>query len=160
MIQPISNEYDPYLTAASVAASTVTKVSDSDTEKKADSSQTLKTDTVEISAQARAAMQQANSVVSVGGKTTADSSENEQKAANATQAPAAKAPVATTTSASTTEQTNLTGLSQAEMDKLVAAGTITSGQEQAELTKRAAEKQQESVQDQKTQLNKSPTEIL
>lgn len=154
MIQPVSSEYDPYLSVASVAASTVTKTPDSETEKKADSSQTLKTDTVEISAQARAAMQQANSIVSVGGKTTADSSENEQKAAKATQAPAAKAPTATT------EQTNLTGLSQAEMDKLVAAGTITSSQEQAELTKRAAEEQQEAAQDQKIQFNKSPTEIL
>lgn len=162
MIQGINSDYDSYFSATSVATNSIAKTSESGNEKQADSSQTAKTDTVEISAQARAAMQQANSIVSVGGKTTADSSENEQKSADVTQASATKKPAATaSTSTSTTQVTNLSGLSEAELDKLVSAGTITKSEKQQELVKRAAEKlEQDAAQNQKTQLTENPMEIL
>lgn len=164
MIQGINSDYDPYLSTTSVYTNSVVKTSDSDNEKKADGTQSAKTDTVEISTQARAAMQKANSVVSVGGKTSAENSTNQQNSGDTAQLPAAKATAkvtAKTTDTSTTQQTSLSGLSEMQMDKLVAAGTITKSEEQQELAKRAAEKQQqESAPNQKTQFENNPMPIL
>jgi len=164
MIQGINSDYDPYLSATSVYANSVVKTSDSDNEKKADGTQSAKTDTVEISTQARAAMQQANSVVSVGGKTSAQSGTDQQNSEDTAQLSAAKATAkaaAKTTDTSTTKQTNLSVLSETQMDKLVAAGTITKAEEQQELAKRAAERQQqESAQNQKTQFENNPMPVL
>jgi len=163
MIQGINSDYDPYLSTTSVYTNSVVKTSDSDNEKKADGTQSAKTDTVEISTQARAAMQKANSVVSVGGKTSAENSTNQQNPGDTAQLSAAKATAkvtAKTTDTSTTQQTNLSGLSEMQMDKLVAAGTITKSEEQQELAKRAAEKQQESAPNQKTQFENNPMPIL
>jgi len=164
MIQGINSDYDPYLSTTSVYTNNVVETSDSDNEKKADGAQSARTDTVEISTQARAAMQQANSVISVGGKTTAENGTNQQNSGDTAQLSATEATAkatAKTTDTSTTQQTNLSGLSETQMDKLVAAGTITKSEEQQELAKRAAEKQQqESAQNQKTQFENSPMPIL
>ena len=164
MIQGINSDYDPYLSTTAVYANSVVKTSDSDNEKKADGTQSAKTDTVEISTQARAAMQQANSVVSVGGKTSAQSGTDQQNSEDTAQLSAAKATAkaaAKTTDTSTTKQTNLSVLSETQMDKLVAAGTITKAEEQQELAKRAAERQQqESAQNQKTQFENNPMPVL
>jgi hypothetical protein len=136
VIQSINSDYDSYYSysTASVSSTAASQTSPSQTEKAAQSSQSVKTDTVEISPQARAAMQQSGSVVSVGGKASAqDSAQQSEEVQSAA------------VSNSSSSQVDLTSLTETELDRLVSEGTITAAQEQAELARRTA--QQQNAQD-------------
>ncbi len=144
MIQGINSDYDTYYNVTAVAGTAVSQTSDSTDEKVAQGSQNTRTDTVEISPQARAAMQKANSVVSAGGKTSAQNSSEQTTGAGAPPPAAAEVSASVAVSSSdTSQQTDLSALTQAELDKLVSEGTITKAQEQAELARRSASAQQE-----------------
>lgn len=144
MIQGINSDYDSYYSITALTGSTVAATSDSTNEKTAQGGQSTRTDTVEISPQARAAMQQANTVVSVGGKASSQNSSNQQSAnTGAMQAAAAQANTAVVVSASSSsQQPVLTNLTEAELDDLASKGTITQAQEQTELARRATAEQQ------------------
>lgn len=154
MIQGINSDYDSYYTLTSAASTSVSSASASANEKTAQGSQSTRTDTVEISPQARAAMQQADTIVSVGGKTSSQNSSEQQGDSVTKQSAAVKANAAAVASASTSSQPVLTNLTQAELDELVSKGTITAAQEQAELARRAVAEQQSQVDtaSQKTQI--------
>lgn len=136
MIQGINSDYDSYYSVTSVTNISAEQASASSSEKTAQGSQSVRTDTVEISPQARAAMQQANSVVSAGGKSSA---QNSPEQSGALRSGALQVSAAT----SSTSQTVLTNLTEAELDDLVSQGVITKAQEQAELSRRSAAGQQE-----------------
>lgn len=140
MIQGINSDYDSYHSVTSVTGVTAEQASSSSSEKTAQGSQSIRTDTVEISPQARAAMQQSNSVVTAGGKSSA---QNSPEQPNALKSSAAQVDSAALTSDSDSSQTDLTSLTESELDKLVSQGTITKAQEQAELARRAASTSQE-----------------
>nr|WP_319487844.1 hypothetical protein [uncultured Caproiciproducens sp.] len=143
MIQGINTDYDTSLSAVSASVKSTSKTSETETEKKAEASQSVKTDTIEISAQARAAMQ-ANSVVSVGSKASAAGDTQQAAAQTASSSQTnSNALQAFTVDKDSNQNPALSSLTEADMDKLVSNGVITNGQEQAELARRAAEKQQE-----------------
>lgn len=149
MIQAVNTDAYSYTSAISASNNSTAKITDTETDKQAATGRSARTDTVEISEQARAAMQ-ANSVASAGSKVS-DADSTQQGTAPAmpsassaqTKSSTLKAVTAVTDSTDSDESPVLSTLSEAEMDELVSQGVITKGQEQAELVRRAAEKQQE-----------------
>lgn len=168
MIQSIDSDLYSPLKVSSTSGSTTAKTSSSSSDLTA-SSQVPKTDTVEISEQARQAMQQSK-VAAANTEQSVQADAAQQKAAAAaessTKAAASSATAAQqqsnksdaavlnsasssastgTETSSTTESPVLSTLTEAQLDKLVSSGTITSTQKNAELARRAAAEAQKSA---------------
>jgi hypothetical protein len=118
MINSVSNfNISQNMPTTNLSSKTTEEANESTNEKIAESNgQNSKTDTVEISNQARAALHSSTVVAS-------QNSASSKKAA----------------------MPSLTGLTEAQMHKLVSNGTITTGQVQVELAKRAAAKNSGSI---------------
>lgn len=156
MIQSISDSYDfNQSTISSAVSAAQTDETKTDENSVADLSQ--KTDTVEISEQARAAMQQ-NAVSAPAGTKASVQEDAGQSADTAalekTQTKALESESETVNS-STADSTayNLTTLTQTQLDKLVSQGKITKAQESSELQRRAAEKAQQQSASEQTSLS-------
>ena len=153
MIQSIDSDLYSTLKVSSTSGSTTAKTSSSDSELTV-SSQVPKTDTVEISEQARQAMQQSKvAAANTEQSVQADAAQQKAAAAVATAAAAQQqsnksdaavlnsvspSAGASTETSSTTESPVLSTLTENQLDKLVSSGTITSTQKNAELARRAA----------------------
>jgi len=169
MIQSINSDLYSALKVSSASSSTTAKTSSSDSELTV-GSQIPKTDTVEISEQARQAMQQSK-VAAANTEQTVQADADQQKAAeaaiataNSTKAAASaqqqsnksdaavlnstsSATGTNTEASSTTESPVLSTLTEAQLDKLVSSGTITGTQKNAELARRAAASAQQAASD-------------
>jgi hypothetical protein len=168
MIQSINSDLYSELKVSSVSASPAAKTSSSDSELTV-SSQTPKTDTIEISEQARQAMQQSK-VAAANTEQSVQADAAQQKAAavaeSSAKASAANAKAApqsgksnaavrnsmsssadAETTGSTTESPVLSALTESQLDKLVKSGTITTTQKNAELARRAAAAAQQTAAD-------------
>ena len=121
--------YNTSTTSASTNRVSTTKASESKNEA-VQSSQSAKTDTVEISPQAKAA-------ASVGSKTSSQDTETKQSNANT----ASVTTSASTGASSSTAAPVLSSLTEQAMNILVSKGTITSSQEKNELARRSAEQE-------------------
>lgn len=144
MISPItSDSNNEYLSTLAVSSESG-KTTDSQTEKTASGTQTSRTDSVEISEQARAAMEQSTSVATTQSTTEASSAAEQAEKKAAASASSTDSKTAATSSSSSSSYTDLSSLTKAQMDKLVSQGTITQQQETAELAKRDSEKAQQS----------------
>lgn len=160
MIQSVSKDLNYNLSTSSVSANTALPQSDSAADVKAES-QVPKTDTVEISQQAREAMQQSKVAASNTDRSVQTDSSSQQKAAVSAQTAAQQksqssaAVVSSSDSSSKNSQSVvLTNLTESEMNKLVSQGVITKNQEQQELARRAAAKEQPSAEnDAKAQIS-------
>ncbi len=160
MIQSISSDRYSELKISSVPSSTAAKTSSADSELTV-SSQVPKTDTIEISEQARQAMQQskvaaANTEQSVQADATQSGAKTAQPSAKpAQQSNKSNAAVLNgmssaediQTTGSTEQSPVLSTLTETQLDKLVKSGTITSSQKNAELARRAAAAAQQAVSD-------------
>lgn len=143
MLQAITTDYEMSVRTAPLSAENVQKTPETEILKKAQGSQNGRKDSVEISEQARAAMQQADTVASTGDKAAAAYSKREEL-----QAVSDREKKLTLKKQQSEEKprsghyANLSAYSEAELDKLVSDGIITKFQEQAEIAKRAAKKQE------------------
>ena len=162
MIQSIDSDLYSTLKVSSTSGSTTAKTSSSDSELTV-SSQVPKTDTVEISEQARQAMRQSKvAAANTEQSVQADAAQQKAAAAVATATAAqqqsnksdaavlnsaSSSAGASTETSSTTESPVLSALTENQLDKLVSSGTITSTQKNAELARRAAAEAQQAASD-------------
>lgn len=160
MIQSISSDYYSELKVSSVPGSTAANTSSSDSELTV-SSQVPKTDTIEISEQARQAMQQSKvAAVNTEQSVQANATQSGEKTAQSSAKPAQQSSQSnaavlnsmsssedTQTTSSTEQSPVLSTLTETQLDKLVKSGTITSSQKNAELARRAAAAAQQAASD-------------
>ena len=154
MLQAINTDFEMSVRTAPLSASSVQKTPETEIQKKAQGSQNVRTDSVEISEQARAAMQQADTVASTGDKATAENKRRESQAASgqAQKLSETLKKQQAEEKPKSNHYANLSVYSEAELDKLVSDGIITKFQKRTEVAKRTAKKQeQENSETKKTQ---------
>lgn len=146
MLQAINTDFEMSLRTAPLSPSNVRKTPETEIQKKAQGSQNIRTDSVEISEQARAAMQRAGTVASTGEKAAAgyDSKRRESQAPSdrAEKLLEAQKKQQTEEKPKSKHYADLSLYTEAELKKLVSDGIITEFQQRAELAKRAARKQE------------------
>lgn len=138
MLSSVNTNYDTIsANKASVTENSVTKSADSQANKneKVQNSQIPKVDTMEISSQARASMQQGNAVASISHSRSTQNTENSTKKA------AFSSSQITSKKSAYNPNEVLTGKTKSQMDKLVQQGVITKGEENKELKGRIATKE-------------------
>jgi hypothetical protein len=148
MVQAVDGDYAYYL-GTTRKSNNIPTVRQSQSEKDALASQNTKADVVEISPQAQAAMQNSNSIVSVGGKTsskydaTAEQRTSTKAVAGRDSSSKQASSKVTSERFKTTEGASpeLSDLSEAQMDCLVVKGTITKEEERLEFARRAEKEQ-------------------
>lgn len=146
MLQAINTDFEMSLRTAPLSQSNVRKTPETEIQKKAQGSQNIRTDSVEISEQARAAMQRAGTVVSTGEKAAAgyDSKRRETQAASGRPEKLLEAQKKQRTEerSKSKHYADLSLYTESELKKLVSDGVITKFQQQEEVAKRAARKQE------------------
>ena len=124
MIQGVNNDYDYHLSTIATSTNSISTAKSSETEKNAQGTQSAKTDTIEISEQARAAMEQASSIVSVGGKASSQDDTEAEASAAALQSTAEQTNSVSTTASSSAKADTAPAVTAAVTDGTVSSSAV------------------------------------
>jgi len=125
MIQGVNNDYDYHLSTIATSTNSISTTKNSESEKNAQGTRSAKTDTIEISEQARAAMEQASSIVSVGGKASSEDDTEAEANAAASQSATVQTNFVSTAASSSAEADTAPAVTAAATNSAVSSSVAT-----------------------------------